>query len=186
MASGNASDKKTIRSEMRRLLMQNLPHRDRLSRGICTLVQEHPAWKNARTVGLFSPLPEEPNLLELLAASDKRFFFPCVQGADLEWRAVRAYTDLRAGARLAGRTLLEPPVGPGVSVDTLECLLVPGLAFTACGQRLGRGGGYYDRALSARHRESSAIGICFTFQVRESLPVEPHDLPVDTVLHSAG
>jgi len=61
-----------------------------------------------------------------------------------------------------------------------DIALVPGLAFTAKGTRLGYGGGVYDRWLS--DSKAIKIGICYQFQVVSSLPHESHDIPMDLVL----
>ncbi len=64
--------------------------------------------------------------------------------------------------------------------DTL--VVVPGLAFTTDGFRLGWGGGYYDRYLS-RHKTMKNIGICFSEQLVESLPTEKSDIRLDRVIY---
>lgn len=65
----------------------------------------------------------------------------------------------------------------------LDLILVPGAAFDRKGNRLGYGGGYYDRFLM-EHPDSVKIGLAFPFQVLESLPVEPHDCKMDIILTS--
>ncbi len=64
----------------------------------------------------------------------------------------------------------------------LDLVLVPGVAFDAQGQRLGRGGGYYDRFLSKLPDGVPQIGLAFRFQVVADLPFEKHDKPVSLVL----
>ena len=59
-------------------------------------------------------------------------------------------------------------------------MIVPGLAFTKSGQRLGRGGGFYDRLLSRYSGKS--LGICFHEQVKAELPLQAHDHRVSEVL----
>ncbi len=62
-----------------------------------------------------------------------------------------------------------------------DLLLVPAVAYTVQGQRLGRGKGYYDRYL-AKHSSCPTLGICRSHQLVRSLPVEAHDKRVDAVL----
>lgn len=62
----------------------------------------------------------------------------------------------------------------------VDLALVPGLAFTAQGLRLGRGGGYFDRFLKSF--TGTSVGVCFQEQVLEEIPVEPHDQSVDALL----
>ena len=67
-----------------------------------------------------------------------------------------------------------------------DLVIVPGLAFTADGARLGQGGGWYDRFLSAVRSDCTTIGVCFSEQVVDALPVEPHDVAVDHVVTDEG
>ena len=53
-----------------------------------------------------------------------------------------------------------------------------GMAFTTGGVRLGRGKGFYDRALEHANPESPKAGVCFREQVVPGLPADPHDLPM--------
>jgi len=153
------------------------------SRALLAQIQSHPAWSGASTVALFAPLPEEPDLLPLLEHSSKRFVFPCLQGSALQWRAVSTADELHPAPHTQGR-LKEPLRGEWVTLASLDCLLVPGLAFTSCGRRLGRGGGYYDRTLAALSPKAVALGVCFSLQIVTDLPSEPHDQPVHGVLHA--
>ncbi|MEM1423987.1 MAG: 5-formyltetrahydrofolate cyclo-ligase [Planctomycetota bacterium] len=71
-------------------------------------------------------------------------------------------------------------------IEGIGVVLVPGVAFTRAGQRLGRGGGFYDRFIQRlRRRPGGApalIGVCFEEQVVDELPVEAHDERVDRVV----
>ena len=67
----------------------------------------------------------------------------------------------------------------------VDIALVPGLAFTRAGDRLGYGGGYYDRWL-ASHPETLRVGVCFDFQCTDFLPVQPHDVGMDLLVTNAG
>jgi len=64
--------------------------------------------------------------------------------------------------------------GPESEAVTPEVLIMPLLAFTPQGERLGQGGGHYDRWLDA-HPETLAIGLAWDVQLADSLPIEPHD-----------
>jgi 5-formyltetrahydrofolate cyclo-ligase len=67
-----------------------------------------------------------------------------------------------------------------------DLVIVPGLAFTARGERLGQGGGWYDRFLSAVRSDCATVGVCFDDQVVDELPTEPHDVVVDHVVTDTG
>lgn len=63
-----------------------------------------------------------------------------------------------------------------------DVVVVPGLAFTADGHRLGQGGGWYDRFLTGLRPDCTTIGVCFAEQILETLPVEVHDVAVNRVV----
>lgn len=62
--------------------------------------------------------------------------------------------------------------------------LVPGLAFDRAGNRLGRGGGFYDRLLPGVR--GTKVGVAYTWQLVDLLPTEPHDIPVDVIVTPPG
>jgi 5-formyltetrahydrofolate cyclo-ligase len=67
-----------------------------------------------------------------------------------------------------------------------DVVIVPGLAFTAAGDRLGQGGGWYDRFLSKVRTDCTTIGVCFAEQIVDGLPVEAHDVTMDHVVTDRG
>jgi len=67
-----------------------------------------------------------------------------------------------------------------------DVVVVPGLAFTATGARLGQGGGWYDRFLSNVALDCTTIGVGFNQQIVDSLPTEAHDVTLDFVLTEGG
>ena len=67
-----------------------------------------------------------------------------------------------------------------------DLVVVPGLAFTSTGDRLGQGGGWYDRFLSQVRSGCTTVGVCFAEQVVDSLPLEAHDVAVDHVVTDQG
>lgn len=69
-----------------------------------------------------------------------------------------------------------------VPSSELDLILVPGLAFTMDGFRLGYGGGYYDRFLSTLEKKPPTIGLSFELQLVDEFPVEDFDIPVDFIL----
>ena len=64
----------------------------------------------------------------------------------------------------------------------IDLVVVPGVAFTAGGVRLGRGKGYYDRYLSQAEFRGVTVGVCYAHQLVGELPSEPHDVAVDCVV----
>jgi len=67
-----------------------------------------------------------------------------------------------------------------IKIKEVDVFLVPGVAFTASGKRLGRGGGYYDKLLS-KYPDTLKIGITFTERIMQDLPTESHDISMNYV-----
>jgi 5-formyltetrahydrofolate cyclo-ligase len=84
--------------------------------------------------------------------------------------------------------LLEPDATlPELTLDEVDVMLVPGVAFDADGRRLGLGGGYYDGALADARAlgHAALIGIAYDFQIVDRCPAGAHDVPVDLVVTDA-
>ncbi len=93
----------------------------------------------------------------------------------LTWHRISGPHDLAPGAY----GINEPVAGtPVVDVPSGAIVFIPGLAFTRTGERLGQGGGFYDRWLSDRP-DLVVVGVGFTCQLVENIPCEPHDRRVD-------
>lgn len=65
---------------------------------------------------------------------------------------------------------------------SVDVVVVPGLGFTPAGDRLGQGGGWYDRFLSGLRADVQAVGVCFDVQLVDALPVEAHDVRMALVV----
>ena len=80
----------------------------------------------------------------------------------------------------------EPMAEDIVLPQDVGAWLVPGLAFTADGRRLGYGGGWYDRLLSMASSSSAKLGIAYQFQMLDDLPSEPHDVKLTAIVLNNG
>lgn len=78
--------------------------------------------------------------------------------------------------------ILEPSDAEIVPPQEVFAWVVPGLAFTRDGRRLGYGGGWYDRLLSSAPQGAVKLGVAYSFQIVEDIPVEPHDVPLTFVV----
>lgn len=74
------------------------------------------------------------------------------------------------------------PAGPAVDITDLDAVIVPGVAFTPQGDRLGLGAGYYDRLLPRLRADALTVGLCYDWQLVAALPVAPHDVAVRYVV----
>lgn len=175
------SSKAELRRRMRSLLKANASGLTHRSESVCEQIQRQPEWNAIKTVGLYCPLAEEPDVLPLLSNKHRRCVFPRIAGEKLVWHAVFDAGDLQFGPDRTAWRVREPMHGDEVPLSEVECLIVPGLAFTKEGARLGRGGGYYDRTLAELGAGCLTFGVCFEFQILEEIPMEEHDLRVQRV-----
>jgi 5-formyltetrahydrofolate cyclo-ligase len=155
-----------------------------------------PEWANAPRIALFANLPGEVDTGPIWAAAREAFkttLFPrIIPGRRrLEFAIVADATDLSPGQF----GVLEPlPRCEIMPLDAATLVLVPGLAFDHRGGRLGRGAGYYDRALAgapAREGDEAQarpcrFGIGFELQIVSSVPMGPHDVRMDAVWTEAS
>lgn len=128
----------------------------------------------------YLPLAGEPDLRPALAAWPGPILMPRVEAEQrLAW--VRWWT----GAEVVpGAFGVDTPVGPA-SALVPDALLIPALAVSRAGTRLGQGAGYYDRELATRRRYPAGplrVAVVYDDEVRTDLPREPHDESVDAVL----
>lgn len=129
----------------------------------------------------YAALPDEVDLEPLHRTWWERgrvVLLPRVIGPGLlSWHRVGAAADLISGAY--GIREPDPDRTEEVALPPGCLILVPGIGFTSSGWRLGQGGGFYDRVLKAG---MVAVGIGFTCQLVEELPVESHDRRLDGVV----
>jgi 5-formyltetrahydrofolate cyclo-ligase len=136
--------------------------------------------RRAASVAAYVSLSGEPGtgpLLDALRAAGKRVLLPVLlPDGDLDWAVYTGPNRLVA----ARRGLLEPD-GELLGVDaiaTADVVLVPGLAVSPTGMRLGRGGGSYDRALGRVPVGTFTCALLYDDEVGLDVPTEPHDRPV--------
>jgi 5-formyltetrahydrofolate cyclo-ligase len=89
-----------------------------------------------------------------------------------------------AWCREHGTTVILPEDDPAPGAP--DVVIVPGLAFTSAGQRLGQGGGWYDRFLASVRDDCVTIGVAFAPQIVDELPTEAHDVALDVIVTDAG
>ena len=147
--------KSEVRQEIRRRKAAcSTEERAALSREVTAKLAATPQWQQARTVLLYHSLPDEVATHDLIAealAAGKRVLLPVVVGDDLELREYSVPSGLREGAF----HIQEPTGAPFTDYAAIDLAIIPGIAFTPDGRRLGRGRGYYDRLLAQLSSPSS-------------------------------
>ena len=151
--------KAAVRAEVQRQLREmTAEERQEYSDEICERVLEMAEWAEAQKIVLFSPLPSEPIITPLKL--------------DCEARKISSVTIPQNPRSELGLHL----------PDTIDLILVPGIAFSKDRYRLGRGGGFFDRLLAGPAAKAFKLGVCFSFQVLDGVPTERHDVAMDAVV----
>lgn len=139
------------------------------------------------TLAAYVPEATEPGF-GLLPAAYRRLDVPVLlpvvpdDGGELDW-------GLYTGDLLPGRYGLSEPVGPrsgAAGIRVADAVVVPALAVDRSGVRLGRGGGYYDRALVHARPDAVLVTVVFDDERVDELPHERHDQPVTAVVTPSG
>ena len=149
------------------------------ARSLAEVVTSRPEVRRAATVAAYVSIGAEPGtgaLLDALTAAGKQVILPVLRSDhDLDWGTWRGPTAL-APARMG---LLEPVdlLGPE-TVATADVVVVPGLAVSMTGDRLGQGGGSYDRALGRVPVGTPVVVLLYDEEVGLPVPVDSHDRPV--------
>ena len=151
-----------------------------------------PEVRRAASVAAYVSVGREPGtglLLDALLDAGQRVVLPLTRrtGAgvlDLDW-AVYAGPESLAPARYG---LLEPTTPPlGVdAIATSDVVLVPGMAVSSAGHRIGKGAGCYDRALARVPADTFTCVVLYDDEVGRDVPVEGHDLPVLAAVSPSG
>ena len=151
------------------------------SKEICNKIKELSWFVDAKTVALFVPIRDEIDLRYLFEEGNKRLVLPLVRSKQtLSFHLVDDLSSLKKGSY----DILEPQpeVHPLVATEDIDLFLVPGLGFSKTGERIGYGGGYYDRILSQKREDAPSLGVGFDFQIVETGFSEEHDISLNGVL----
>jgi 5-formyltetrahydrofolate cyclo-ligase len=147
-----------------------------------------PEFQQARTVLLFAAIDDEADTWPILAdalATGKTLALPKI---DRKRRMVdaRVVYDLEDDLAPGIFGIMQPQRGEIVPPAAIDFILVPARGFDGAGNRLGRGGGYYDRYLAQPGLHAALCGVGFAAQVLDGLPHTPRDLPVHLLVTEEG
>ena len=169
-----------IRNEKRQYSSSQL---EELSLSVLSRLNGNEHLQRAKTILMYYSLPDEVNThvyIDQLLERGKKILLPEV--IDGENMVIREYTgkhDLKEGA-----FHIMEPIGslfPEERYQEIDLAIIPGMAFDAKRNRLGRGKGYYDRFLQ-KIPQVYKIGICFPFQLIDKIPTEETDIKMDAIM----
>lgn len=138
------------------------------------------AYQEARTIYGYLPYNQEVRtvpILERAIRDGKRVAVPKVYGDTMRFIYLEDFSKVEKSSF----GIPEPVADAPVAEDETALVLMPGIAFTQKGDRMGYGGGFYDRFL-AEEPNHPTVALCYDFQILDSLPTEEYDIPVDMVL----
>lgn len=138
------------------------------------------AYRQAKTIYGYLPYNQEVRttaMLQQALADGKRVAVPKCYGEEMRF----IYLDDLSQVEKGYCNIPEPISDGPVADDPTALVLMPGLAFTKEGLRMGYGGGFYDKFLAAEPNHPT-LALCYDFQMVSYIPTEEYDVPVDTVL----
>ena len=147
-------------------------------------------YKKAKKILTYVSTGSEADTRELIikAVSDKKnVYVPRVYGKEMKFHKIISLDELCPGYY----GILEPDIhceewkNEDDIVDGTDLCVMPGLAFDNNFNRIGYGGGFYDRFLAAA-KGITSVGICYDSLIYESVPTEPHDISVDYIITEKG
>lgn len=127
----------------------------------------------------FMALPDEPSLQKAIdVSSHLQWVFPLVSGSELSfWRPLYENSFMNGFHNVKEP---DPKQSQQIPLEKIDGILVPGVVFDREGGRMGRGKGYYDRALA--RFGGNKVGVCFALQVYAEVPREPWDVSMDMLI----
>ena len=173
-------EKKVIRRDIRALKKEiPLDVKRKRSEFIINKLRDDESFKQAKVVMLYWSMDDEVYTHDFVieCAKDKIVILPCVKDDVLELRVFTGEKELNPGDRYG---ILEPKGDLYTDLNNIDLIVVPGVAFDMKNNRMGRGKAYYDRLLNTT--TCLKIGICFDFQLLETVPNDKFDIKMDKVL----
>lgn len=156
--------------------LENVPDRLLRSVQLWSDLAQTTEYQSAQRVMAFVSIRTEVDTTGLLARIEKdhkTLLLPRTEGT-----GIVAVEDAKGWT--TGAFGIKEPLGPPVDPQSIDLVIVPGLAFTPDGKRLGRGKGHYDRFLL--EVSAPTIGVGFNEQLVDELPVDDHDVVLDRVM----
>ena len=177
-------DKRDIRrkvSAMRKMLLETEKEASALE--VFARLEDTAAFMMADRILMYHSLSDELSTRAFLKKwhGRKHFYLPRVNGVNLE---ILPYDESRL--ELGSFHIEEPTGNDTASMDDIELVVVPAVAYDRRGNRVGRGKGYYDRLLA--ETRATKVGVGYDFQLMDDgeIPAEPHDVRVDIVITESG
>jgi len=175
---------------------------EKMSTAVIEKFQTLELFQKAKTIGVYMPLLDEVDIRPLFVSAGaqaitpaktlpdnskpkgganspsepkKTFFIPAFDKSIGSYRMAKYMPELKKG-----KFGIPEPAELVFAPKELDLILVPGITFDRLGNRIGRGGGFYDRLLP--QYRAVRIGVCFDFQCLQNIPTEAHDCQMDLLV----
>lgn len=187
-ATANVQELKKAIREQAHENRRNQENKEELSRAICEKFVSLPQYAAARTVMFYVDVRTEVRTRDDLATAlthKKKIVVPwCNATGELELFWLRSMDDLSIGMYkiLEPKPELRTLPDRQVAVDELDLIMVPGVAFTREGARMGHGKGYYDKLLEHARPDTPLVALAFECQLFPEIPTQAHDVFMDLVI----
>ena len=174
-----SADKRNIRKGVRSKIAElSAEEKLHLSTQIFNKITDLEDIKNASVIAIFASLSDEPQTAAFIEqiSLHKRVVIPRIEGDEMD------FYDISEGVALGAYNIMEPIATTPIEPSEIDVMIVPGVAFTHEGARLGRGKGFYDKYLSRKGFRAHTIGVCYPCQVLDEIATEPHDKRVNCII----
>ncbi len=175
-------DKEQLRSKLQKCLIAiPLEQRGEKSHRACQNLISIPQFQSASSVMMYLSLPHEIDTSEVILHAwqlGKVVAVPKISWQQRRMIAVEI-NSLETGFSTSVSGLRSPVTGVPVPFEEIDLVVTPALGFDRKGNRIGRGGSYYDKFFSDDKFRAPKCGLAFTEQVVDSIPVTSTDVPVD-------
>lgn len=176
-------EKVELRRQLRaRLLDMSPEQRKDKSRRVCRNLIATEPYQNASIIMLFLSLPHEVDTSDAILQAwqlGKIVAVPKISWQQRHMIPVRINSLDTSGFSTGTWGLRNPLTGVPIPFGEIDLVVAPGLGFDRQGNRLGRGGSYYDRFFANRNLKASRCGLAFSEQIVESIPTTDTDEPVE-------
>jgi 5-formyltetrahydrofolate cyclo-ligase len=177
------------KAELRRKLMDcllaiPLEQRSERSRKACRNLVSTAEFQSASTIMMFLSLPHEVDTSEAILNAwqlGKAVAVPKISWQQRHMIPVQI-NSLETGFSTGASGLRNPISGLPVPFGDIDLVVTPGLGFDKIGNRLGRGGSYYDRFFANDELKADRCGFAFSEQILDSIPAAEHDEPVEILV----
>jgi 5-formyltetrahydrofolate cyclo-ligase len=175
-------DKQQLRLKLRkRLLEMSAEQRSEKSKKACRNLISVPQFQRASVVMMYLSLPHEVDTSEAVLSAwqfDKVVVVPKISWQQRHMLPVQI-NSLETGFSSEVAELRNPVAGMPVPFEEIDLVVTPGLGFDRKGNRLGRGGSYYDRFFANEQLKALKCGFAFAEQLIDLVPVTSTDVPMD-------